>query len=137
MGPHDLNVLAYLTESMIGLGRWDEALKIGIPVVELDGILGGELPENGAAYLVKKMADHLQEQKNYAEAVRLWEVGVKYKPEDINILLGLIRSLLSKGDHVHAYKRLKQARKLSQQNNEVLQLLESVRVHSQELKKQV
>jgi tetratricopeptide (TPR) repeat protein len=136
MGPHDLNVLAYLTEAMIGLGRWDEAFKIGMPVVELDGTLGGELPENSAAYLIKKMADHLQEQKDYAGAVGLWEFGVNCKPEDINILLGLIRCLLYIGDHVHAYKRLEQARKLSPQNNEVLQLLERVRVHSQELKKQ-
>jgi len=130
MGPYDLSVLGFMTEAMIGQGRWDEALKIGVPVVELAGSLSEEMPEDNAIYLVKKMADHLLEKKDYAGAVRLWETGIKCKPGDIKTLLELVRALLFKGDQTRARLLLTQARELDPQNSEVLRLFAQVRVAS-------
>ncbi len=123
MGPHDLNVLAFMVEAMIGQERWDEALKIGVPVVDLAGTLGGELPDQISVNLVKKLADHLLEQKDYAGAMRLWEAGVKCRPGDVNTLLELVQVMLCNGDKVGARQRLEQAQSLAPQNETVLALL--------------
>jgi len=35
LAPHDLIALGFLTEALLGQGRFEEALKVGVPVVEL------------------------------------------------------------------------------------------------------
>ena len=123
IAPHDLTVLGFMTEALIGQERWDEALKVGIPVVELAGTLGGELPGGMGVFLVKKMADHLLEKKDYANAVLVWEAGIKCEPDNINTLLELAQALLHKGDQKNARQRLAQAQALAPQDERVAALL--------------
>lgn len=126
IAPHDLTVLGFMTEALIGQERWDEALKVGIPVVELAGTLGGELPGGMGVFLVKKMADHLLEKKDYANAVLLWEAGIKCEPNNVNNLLELAQALLHRGDQTNARQRLAQAQALSPQDERVKALLKQV-----------
>ena len=126
LAPHNLTVLGFLTEALIGLERWDEAIKIGQPVVGLAGILDAELPDRMGLYLVKKMAQHLLERKEYASAVHLWECGISSRPGDVDTLIELIRTLLQAQDRVGAQKRLSEVRLLDPTNQVVLDLLQQV-----------
>jgi tetratricopeptide (TPR) repeat protein len=121
MNPHNLLILGYLTEALMGQGRDSEALKIGLPVIELTDILG-ELPKGMAAHLVKLMADHLLEKRDYSRAARLWEARLAAQKDDLNVLLELIRALLLKGDQASARQRLAQAWSLAPQDKTVLAL---------------
>jgi tetratricopeptide (TPR) repeat protein len=67
MAPHNLMILGYLTEALMGQGRSEEALKVGLPLIELDDVLS-ELPKGMASYLAKKMSDTLLEKKNHGPA---------------------------------------------------------------------
>ncbi len=125
MAPHDLTVLGFMTEALIGQGRYEEALKVGVPVVELSAQLG-ELPERMGVVLVKKMADYLLEKRDYAGAVRLWEAGVKCQPGDVNTLLELSRCLILADDKIGVRRQLIQAQKLAPQNEIVHALLKQV-----------
>ena len=125
MNPHNLLILGYLTEALMGQGRDAEALRIGLPVIELTDILG-ELPKGMAAHLVKLMADHLLEKQDYSRAARLWEARLAAQKDDLNVLLELIRALLRKGDRVGARQRLSQACDLAPQDEAVLTLLAQV-----------
>jgi Flp pilus assembly protein TadD len=128
LAPHDLAVLGMLTHSLIGQGRFEEALKVGIPVVELSTAVS-ELPDGMSIFLVKQMADYLlTEKKDYLGAVRLWEAGVKCQPEDVNALIELSRCLLLAGDKTGARRQLTQAQKLALQNETVLALSNQVGV---------
>ncbi|MCX6079914.1 MAG: glycosyltransferase family 92 protein [Chloroflexi bacterium] len=122
MAPHDLTILGFMTEAMIGQGRFDEALKIGIPVVELSAMVG-ELPDKLGVILVKQMADYLLEKKDFAGAVRLWQAGVKCQPGEVSPLLELARTMLCKGNKAGARQTLAQARELAPQSEEVLALI--------------
>lgn len=122
MSPHNLTVLGMLTEAILGQGRYEEAIKVGTPVVELSARIG-ELPERMSIFLVKKMADHLLEKKDYSGAVRLWEAGVKCKPGDVNAIIELTQSLLLAGNKTGARQQLAQAQTLAPQNETVLALL--------------
>jgi tetratricopeptide (TPR) repeat protein len=122
LAPHDTAVLGLLTHSLIEQQRYEEALNVGVPLVELDWQFY-ELPDGMGVFLVKKMADYLLEKKDYAGAVRLWEAGVKCQPGDVNPLLELIKSLLLAGDKTGARQRLTEAQNLSPQNETVLDLL--------------
>jgi tetratricopeptide (TPR) repeat protein len=119
IAPHDLTALGFMTEVMIGQGRFEEALKIGTPVVELAGIVG-ELPERFSIFLVKKMADYLVQQHDYARAAHLWEAGAKSQARDVNVLLEWINVLQLNGDLAMARQVLAQARVLAPQKGEVL-----------------
>jgi tetratricopeptide (TPR) repeat protein len=125
LAPHNMAALGLLTYSLIGQGRFEEALKVGVPLVELSGQLG-ELPERMGVVLVKKMADYLLEKKDYAGAVRLWEAGVKCQPGDVNTLLELSRCLILADDKIGACRQLIQAQKLAPQNEIVHALLKQV-----------
>ena len=125
LAPHDMAALALLAHSLIGQGRYEEALKVGVPVIELSGKLG-ELPERMGVFLVKKMADYLLEKKDYTGAVRLWEAGVKCRPGEVNALIELSYALLLAGDKTQAHHRLAQAQVLAPQNETVLDLLRQV-----------
>ena len=123
--PHDLMTLGLMTEAWIGLGRWDEALQIGLPVVELSAQVG-ELPDGMGVNLVKKMADYLLEKKDFAGAARLWQAGVQCQPGDVDALLELSRALILSGNTPGARRRILQAQTLAPQNEEVLAQLKQV-----------
>jgi tetratricopeptide (TPR) repeat protein len=125
LAPHDTTALGLLTCSLIGQGRWEEALKVGLPVIELDWQFY-ELPEGMGVFLVKKMADYLLEKKEYAGAVHLWEAGVKCQPGEVNPLLELARCHLMAGDKIGAGRWITQAQKLAPQNEAVLELVKQV-----------
>jgi tetratricopeptide (TPR) repeat protein len=125
LSPHNLDTLGLLTHSLIGLGRHEEAIQVGLPVVELSTFVR-ELPDGMGVFLVKQMADYLLEKKDYTGAARLWAAGVKCQPGDVNALLQLSQSLLLTGDKDSARDALFQARKLDPQNEAVLDLIRQV-----------
>ena len=128
LAPHDTTALGLLTCSLIGQGRYEEALTVGVPVIELDWQFY-ELPDGMGVFLVKKMADYLLEKKDYTGAAHLWEAGVKCQPGDVNPLLELSQVLLLAGDKNKARQRLFEAQALAEaggvasQNETVLALL--------------
>ena len=122
MAPHNLMILGYQTETLIGLGRVEEALKLGLPLVELDDMLG-ELPKGMSDYLTKLLADTLLEKKDYDGAVRLWKARFDANKNDLHVLLELVRALLRKGDQKEARQRLGDALALDPHNEVVLGLL--------------
>ncbi len=119
LAPHDLVVLGQLTHSLIGQGRYEDALKVGLPVVELSALVG-ELPDRMGGFLVKKMADYLLEKKDYKSAVRLWEAGIKCQPGEVTPLIELAKSFLLAGDKFRARQVLGQAQGLAPQNEALL-----------------
>jgi tetratricopeptide (TPR) repeat protein len=125
IAPHNLMILGFLTDALIGEGRYDEAIEIGLPVVELSAQLG-ELPKGMGILLVKKMADYLLKKKDYARVVRLWQAGVLCQPGDVDALLELSRVLLLVGDRTDAHHSLVQAQSLAPQNEKVLALLKQL-----------
>ena len=125
LAPHNMATLGMLTYSLIGQGRYEEALKVGMPVVELAGQFG-ELPERMGVVLVKKMADYLLEKKDYVGAACLWEAGVKCQPGDVNALLELSQALILAGDRTGARQRLAEAEGLAPQDEAVLALLKQI-----------
>jgi tetratricopeptide (TPR) repeat protein len=122
IAPHNMMALGFLTEALIGQERFEEALKVGVPVVELS-VQVGELPKGMDILLVKKMADYLLEKKDYKGAVRLWEAGVKCKPGDVQTLLELSHAMLLVGNVPGAQQRLVQAQNLAPQDERVIALL--------------
>jgi tetratricopeptide (TPR) repeat protein len=125
MAPHDLTVLGLMAEAMLGQGRYEDALNVGVPVVELSAQLG-ELPDRMGVFLVKKMADYLLEKKDYAGAVRLWQAGVMCQPGEVDPLLELAKVLLLAGEQSLAHQALTQAQQLAPQNEAVLAMLKQV-----------
>jgi Tfp pilus assembly protein PilF len=126
LAPHDMAALGFLTEALIGLGRWEEALKVGLPIVEVAATMSGELPQGMGVFLVNKLADHALEKKDYSTAVRLWEAGVKCEPGNLHAILELAQALIYAGDHSAARQRLAKARALAPQDERVLALLRQV-----------
>jgi tetratricopeptide (TPR) repeat protein len=126
LAPHDLVTLGMLTHSLIGQRRYEEAILVGLPVVELSAAVG-ELPDGMGVFLVKNMADYLLEKKDYAGAVRLWQAGVMCQREDIYALIELSQVLLLAGNKVGAHQRLLEAQALDQQSEPVQALLRQVR----------
>ncbi len=130
IAPHNLMVLGHLTEALIGQERYEEALNVGVPVVELSATVG-ELPEGMGVFLVKKMAEILLKKKNYASVVRLWQAGVKCQPGDVYALIELSQALLLAGDKNGARQQLIQAQQLAPENVEVLALIKQVGAFAQ------
>ena len=122
LAPHELVALGMLTHSLIGQERYEEAVRVGVPVVELAGQLG-EMPDQMGVFLVKKMADYLRDKKDYAGAAHLWEAGVKCQPGDVSVLLEFIQALLLAGDSSGARQKLAEVQKLAPNNEAVLDLL--------------
>lgn len=135
IAPHDMVALGMLTHSLIGQDRFEEAIRIGTPVVELSAQVG-ELPDRMGVFLVKKMADFLLERKDYAGAVRLWESGVKCQPDDVNALLEFSRALVLAGDKKRAAQKLLQAQSLDPRNEAVLSLLRQMSIAEHQSNKQ-
>ena len=125
---NDLRVLGFMTESLIGQERFEEALIIGIPLIEMSGILG-ELPEGMDTYLINKMANYLEQKKDYPTLIHLWEVGIKCKENDLEPVLELVKALLRQGDHGKARQWLNKAQELAPHNIEVINLSGQVDIH--------
>ena len=125
LAPHNITVMGLLTHSLIGQGRFGDALHVGIPVVELSALVG-ELPAGMGIFLVKRMADYLLEIKDYPGAVHLWQAGVKCQPRNLDALLELSRALLLSGDQPGARDVLILARSLAPQNETVLTLFKQL-----------
>lgn len=125
MAPHDLIGLGMLTHSLLGQERFEEALRIGAPVVEISAKVG-ELPGRMGVFLVKKMADYLTEKKDYEGALFLWENGVKCQPNDAGTLVEYSRALLVLGNKKIAQQSLLQAQALDPQNEAVKNLLKQI-----------
>ena len=126
MAPHDMVVLGLLTQSLIGQGSYEEAIKVGVPLLELAGTPAWELSDQMGGIIVKNMADYLLEKKDYAGAVRVWEAGVKCQPGDVNALLELSRCLILANDKTGARRQLAQAQAIVPQNEDVLTMLNQV-----------
>jgi tetratricopeptide (TPR) repeat protein len=127
IAPTDLQALGFLTEALLGMGRFEEALKVGIPVIELS-VLVSELPEKMDTYLIKKMADYLITKNDYEGAIRLWQAGVRCRPQDVNALLEYSQVLLLAGNKADAQQQLTKAGVLAPQNETVLAMLKQVTV---------
>ena len=122
LAPHNLVSLGLLNFSLLGQERYEEALKVGIPVVELSGTLG-ELPDGMSIRLVQKMAKYLLGKKDYHGAVRLWENGLKCQPDHVNSLLEISQVLLLIGNKAGALRYLSQARMLAPNDEAILDLI--------------
>jgi tetratricopeptide (TPR) repeat protein len=129
IAPHELQAQTFLTEALLGQGRFEDALKIGVPVIELSAEVG-ELPQKMGLYLVKKMADYLSSKQDYAGAIHLWQAGLKCQPEDVDALLEYSQVLLVAGNNAGAQQQLTKARLLAPQNETVLAMLKRVSVAS-------
>lgn len=129
IAPHDMIGLGMLTHSLIGQDRFDEALEIGIPVVEIAARFG-ELPGRMGVFLVKKMADHLVEKKDFLTAVRLWESGVLCQPQDAGALFELSQVLFLAGKFDAAINHLKRAEILEPNNQNVKTLIMQIETAS-------
>lgn len=94
IAPHDLTVMGFLTEALIGLGRMEEALNVGIPLVGLSATVG-ELPQGMVMYLLPKMTAYLEEKRDYRRLAELWEARVASQPEkeDFKRELARVRKL--------------------------------------------
>jgi tetratricopeptide (TPR) repeat protein len=125
MAPHNLMILGYLTEALIGLGRSEEAIKIGLPLVGLEDVLG-ELPKGMADYLIKLMANYLVGKKDYSGAIRLWEDRLGSQKNNVDVLIELSRIHLLAGDDAKARERLVEARILAPTDKEINLMMESI-----------
>ena len=133
IAPHNLRIQGHLTEALLGQDRFEEALKIGVPVVTLSALVG-ELPEGMGVFLVKKMADYLLEKKDFSGAVSLWKAGVLCQPDDMNAQIDLARVLLMAGDKTAAHQVLVQVQALDPQNGIVLELIKQSAITKMHLK---
>lgn len=118
MAPHDLTALAYLTDALMGQNRFEEAIKIGTPVVELSAYFG-EIPSNVSVFLIKKMSDYLVHNKDYAAAIHLWEVGIKCQENNVLVILELVKVLLKQGNKVKARQWLEKAKEIDPNNPDI------------------
>jgi Tfp pilus assembly protein PilF len=125
IAPHNLRALSNLTEALIGQGRCEEALNVGLPVLELSARVG-ELPEGMGFYLVKQMGDYLLGNKDYTGAAYLWQAGAQSMPGEVLALLELTRCLLLAGDKDQARQALAQAQEHAPQHEAVLDLIRQV-----------
>jgi tetratricopeptide (TPR) repeat protein len=91
IAPHHLISISYMTEALIGQGRFEEAIKIGVPLVKLADMVG-ELPDGKISYLVSSMAGYLEKKGDYRTLVSLWETALSSQPDQEENKLGLARA---------------------------------------------
>lgn len=126
IAPHDLTALGYLTEALIGQKRFEEAVKVGVPVVELAAEIG-ELPDRMGIFLVKALADILAEKKDFSTATHLWEAGVKCEPRSPIARREWARALWRTGAKPQALELLEKSLTLDAGDLETRQLLNTIR----------
>ena len=134
IAPHELKAMGYLCEALLGQGRYDEGLKVGVPVIEY-AALQGELPDGMGVHLIKIMVDYLVLIKDYPGAIQLWQVGVQCQPNDVDVLAELCQVLILAGDKAGARLSLQEAVALDPNNITVLGLLGQVGEQQPEPKK--
>jgi len=122
IAPQDLLSLGFLSESLMGQGKMEEGLRVGLPVIEHQAMMFGEIPVGMSLYLIGKMANYLEDIKDFQGAAHVWDLGIKIAPNEINILLGLSRVLMLAGDLTGAGRCLSQAQKAAPKNEAVLAL---------------
>ncbi len=120
--PHSLQAMGFMTAALLGLGRHAEALKIGVPLVQLSARVG-ELPGSMGVQLVKRMAEICLSQGDAATAALLWQAGLESQPNDVAMLLELAQALRLQGDKSQARQRLLQAQQIDPHNPAVRQAL--------------
>jgi tetratricopeptide (TPR) repeat protein len=113
--PHNVMLMAHLTEALLGQARFEDALKVGLPLLELVSELG-DLPEGVVNFLVKKMADYLLGKKDYSAAVYLRQLGIKCLPDNVNMLLEFCLVLSLAGEKTRARGILAQVKRLTLTN---------------------
>ncbi|MCE1254569.1 MAG: hypothetical protein LWX83_13590, partial [Anaerolineae bacterium] len=118
MAPNELMVLAMLTESLLGQNRYEEAVKIGVPLIEVASMVG-ELPEGMNYYLIRRMADYLEQKKDYNTILHLWETYIKNKQNDIEARLELVKVLTRQGNLARVLQLITEIRNISPKNNEL------------------
>ena len=126
IAPGQLTPLGFLTEALAGQGRFEDALNVGTPVIELASTAGGELPDGMGLYLVRLLADHLMKNKDYAGAAHLWEVGVKCESSNVSAFFALGEALLLAGNKHAARNALAQALALDPLNEKAKKLLNGI-----------
>jgi hypothetical protein len=88
---YNLISLGYMTEALIGQERFEEAIKIGVPVVRLANMVS-EMPVGMITYLVSSMAGYLEAKGDYPTLVSLWEAALKSQPDHVGNRQGLMRA---------------------------------------------
>jgi hypothetical protein len=81
IAPHNLACMGYMAGALIGQNRFEEAVKIVVPLVKL-GSLAGELPQALIPYLVVGMSAYLEKKKDYLTLLDLWEAVVNSQPDN-------------------------------------------------------
>jgi len=90
---HDLTALAFMSEVLLGQKRYEEAFKMGLPVVELDSLVE-ELPDGMCLFLIRNFARYLEEKGRYQDLVTVWEAGVRREPSNVDALVQLSKAHL-------------------------------------------
>ncbi len=121
-----LLVLGFLTRALIGLGKNEEALQIGIPLIERNHVERQISEDTDIFNLTKQLSAILVQKKDFAAATRLWEASAKFRPTDLPTRLEWIRSLILMGEKGRARHLLIQARKQDPQNPTILELLKQL-----------
>jgi hypothetical protein len=111
IAPHKLTILGFLTHALIGQERYEEALAVGVPVIELASVIG-ELAEGMEIFLVIRMADYLLSKPDFSAAVQLLKNGVNCQPGNMAVILALIKALLLQGSRGEAKHWLAEAQRL-------------------------
>jgi uncharacterized protein HemY len=95
--PHNLTCMAYMTEALIGQNRYEEALKVGVPVIELESIVA-EMPVGMIAHLIQKLSGYLEAKKDYRTLTALWEAALRNQPGNLEYQneLARIQKILAK-----------------------------------------
>ncbi len=117
--PHDVTALGFLTEALIELGQFEEALKIGVPLIELDALTGEMLPGLNMV-IIEQMSNYLIEKKNdYKQAARLWELSLTWQEKDVFAHLSLANALTYLGDFKRAREEVRKARELNPKHPQI------------------
>lgn len=122
LAPNQLVPLGFLTEALAGQGRHEDALKVGVPVVEL-AARAGELLDGMAVYLVRLLADPLMKEGDHGRAAQLWEMGIRCEPNNSSAHAALGEARLMAGDKPAARRALLRAKAIDPLNQRVEELL--------------
>jgi tetratricopeptide (TPR) repeat protein len=125
IAPHDLTALGYMTEALIGQRRYVEAIQMGLPVVELNSMVG-ELPEGMCLFLIRGLAGYAQEQSAYQTLVALWEAGVRCEPDSADGWVALAKAHWLNRNFLAARAALRTAQRLAPKHPEIAKLARQI-----------
>lgn len=121
--PTDVQVTGLLASSLIGLGRREDALLVGLPLLARAGSPGWDLSDRLAISLFSALAGYLIEDQKFLLARRLWEQAVRWRPNDPDLQLQLAQTCLLAGDVQSARRWLASVLLLAPHNEQATQLL--------------